>query len=96
MTAKNNVSSSLVCNANMELVPNIAGCPPQPIQPVTNYYVVRDCNTNEDYVFATTNTYGFNVRLVDGSNNYYIVNSQGQGQQDIQNLPISRVKMLMV
>jgi|TARA_R100000482_G_scaffold38848_1_gene13269 hypothetical protein len=79
VTAKNNVSSSLVCTAIMELVPNIAGCPPQPIQPVTNYYVVRDCNTNEDYVFATTNTYGFNVRLVDGSNNYYIVNSQVTG-----------------
>jgi len=78
-TAKNNVSSSLVCTANMELVPNVGGCPPQPIQPVTNYYVVRDCNTNEDYVFATTNTYALNVRLVDGSNNYYIVNNQVSG-----------------
>jgi len=75
-TAKNNVSSSLVCTATMELVPNVAGCPPQPIQPVTNYYVVRNCNTNEDYVFATTNTYALNVRLVDGSNNNYLVNSQ--------------------
>ena len=75
-TAKTNVNQSLVCTANMELVPNVAGCPPQQIQPVTNYYVVRDCNTNEDYVFATTNTYALNVRLIDGSGNTYTIQNQ--------------------
>ena len=75
-TAKSNVNQGLVCTANMELVPNVAGCPPQQIQPVTNYYVVRDCNTNEDSVFATTNTYSLNVRLIDGSGNTYTVQNQ--------------------
>ena len=60
-------------------MPNVAGCPPQQIQPVTNYYVVKDCNTNEDYVFATTNTYALNLRLTDVAGNIYTVQNQVTG-----------------
>ena len=43
---------------------------------MTNYYIVVDCDTLENYVFATTNTYALNVRLVDGSNNSYTIKNQ--------------------
>ena len=75
-TAKNSVNQSLVCTAIMELIPNETGCPAVPVQPVTNVYVVRNCNTNEDSAFSSTNNYNLNQLLVDGSGINYTVNSQ--------------------
>ena len=65
------VNSALIITPSS--IPGETGCPPAPIQPVTNNYIVQDCNTNIQKVFSTTGVFALNIRLVDTSSNTYTV-----------------------